>query len=529
MSAWSRRNVARGGVALVGALIAPLLLLAPGGDPGAAETRPAALQGTWYPREPASLIRQVDDLLGEAGGPASSDHRVRAILVPHAAYRWSGETAAAAYRLLRGRSFERVLLLGPSHRVAVAGASLPTEIAFETPLGTVPIDGEAVARLRSEPLFRGSPEAHGLEHAVEVQLPFLQRALAPGWRLLPVLVGGLETAEVETLANHLRPLVGDATLVVVSGDFTHYGETFDYLPFPADDQAAERLRELDLGLFRELASGNAAGLEEYGRRTGITACALAPARVLAQLMPPDAEVERVGYRLSGELTGDYRHSVSYLSAVVRWGGRGDGKGRSGEGSSANGAGKTERPSEAGLAYLQALAASAVEGAAAPDEAVKARLARLLEDAPAELRDPYGVFVTLLDGGELRGCVGTIKATRPLHEAVVDIATVAALHDNRFPPVRREEVSRLTVQVSVLSAPRPLGSWRDLELGRHGVVLAKNGRSAVFLPEVAREQGWGREETLSHLAVKAGLAADAWREGAQLSVFTSRRYPREAAQ
>ena len=140
-----------------------------------------------------------------------------------------------------------------------------------------------------------------------------------------------------------------------------------------------------------------------------------------------------------------------------------------------------------------------------------------------------MFVTLLDGGELRGCVGTIKATRPLHEAVVDVATVAALHDNRFPPVRREEVSRLTVQVSVLSAPRPLGSWRDLELGRHGVVLAKNGRSAVFLPEVAREQGWGREETLSHLAVKAGLAADAWREGAQLSVFTSRRYPREAAQ
>ena len=98
MSAWSRRNVARGGVALVGALIAPLLLLAPGGDPGAAETRPAALQGTWYPREPASLIRQVDDLLGEAGGPASSDHRVRAILVPHAAYRWSGETAEGFLR-----------------------------------------------------------------------------------------------------------------------------------------------------------------------------------------------------------------------------------------------------------------------------------------------------------------------------------------------------------------------------------------------------------------------------------------------
>ena len=83
-------------------------------------------------------------------------------------------------------------------------------------------------------------------------------------------------------------------------------------------------------------------------------------------------------------------------------------------------------------------------------------------------------MTLLDGADLRGCVGTIKAARQLHEAVVDIATVAALHDNGFPPVRREEVSRLTVQVSVLSAPRPLGSWRDLELGRHGVVLARQG-------------------------------------------------------
>lgn len=137
-------------------------------------------------------------------------------------------------------------------------------------------------------------------------------------------------------------------------------------------------------------------------------------------------------------------------------------------------------------------------------------------------------MTLLDGADLRGCVGTIKAARQLHEAVVDIATVAALHDNGFPPVRREEVSRLTVQVSVLSVPRPLDSWRDFEVGRHGVVLAKNGRSAVFLPEVALEQGWGTEETLSHLAVKAGLAADAWREGAQLSVFASRRYPRDTA-
>lgn len=518
-------HIARGRLGLAGTL---LVLLAQWGGPAAADTRPATLQGTWYPREPAALARSVDDLLGEANGPVRPDHRVRAILVPHAAHGWSGETAATAYRRVRGRSFERVLLLGPSHRVVVAGASLPTEAAFETPLGTVPIDGDALAQLRSDPLFRGSPEAHELEHAVEVQLPFLQRALAPGWRLLPVLVGDLKAAEVERLADRLRPLVGDATLVVVSGDFTHYGEAFDYLPFPADEQAADRLRDLDLGLFSELAPGNAAGLEDYGRRTGITACALAPARVLARLMPPGAEVERVGYRRSGDRTGDYRHSVSYLSAVVRWDGKGGGTGRSGEGPGASSAGEAQRPSEAGLAYLQTLAVTAVEGAAAPDEAVKARLARLMEEAPSEVREPAGVFVTLLEGDDLRGCVGTIKATRPLHEAVVDIATAAALHDYRFPPVRREEVSRLTVQVSVLSVPRPLDSWRDLEVGRHGIVLAKNGRSAVFLPEVALEQGWGREETLSHLAVKAGLAADAWREGAQLSVFTSRRYPRETA-
>ena len=118
------------------------------------------------------------------------------------------------------------------------------------------------------------------------------------------------------------------------------------------------------------------------------------------------------------------------------------------------------------------------------------------------------------------CIGDVLAHAPLCESVRDNAIRAATGDPRFPPVSAPELPALHLEISVLSAPRPVASYREIELGRHGIILSKHGQRALFLPQVAPEKGWTLEETLGHLAAKAGLPADAWREGAQFEVFTA---------
>jgi AmmeMemoRadiSam system protein A len=148
---------------------------------------------------------------------------------------------------------------------------------------------------------------------------------------------------------------------------------------------------------------------------------------------------------------------------------------------------------------------------------------MLEGLPERLQAPSGAFVTLKRDGRLRGCIGYIQPKKPLYQAVLENGANAAVNDRRFWPVASGELSGLEVEVSVLTPPEPIASYEDFRVGEQGIILRKDGRRAVFLPEVAAEQGWTREETLSHLAQKAGLGPDGWREGASFEVFTSRKY------
>lgn len=480
--------------------------------------RSPVLAGTWYPEESGVLAQEVDRLLAEAPAPAGEDPvPVRALLVPHAALRFSGAVAASGFRRVQGMAAERVVVLAPAHRSAGAGLMLTDAAAFATPLGEVAVDREANARIALDPLARVDPAAHRVEHAVEVQLPFLQRALAPGWRLVPLLVGELGAGDEVRLARIIAPLLGPRTLLVVSGDFTHYGERFGYQPFPADGEARSRLAALDEGAFALIAARDPTGLAGYRERTGITACAVGPARILAAFLPAGARLERTAYATSGDLTGDYRHCVSYLAAVWRW--EDTALEPSGTGPPAATGGLDPQD----LGYLHALASAAVAASVAPADQTRTRLQALLDGVPEALQQPGGAFVTLRRNGELRGCIGVIDPRGPLYAVVADQAANAALRDPRFSPVTAAELSDLAIEVSVLSAPRPIESWTEFVVGDQGVIMSRDGRRAVFLPEVPIDQGWGAEETLSHLARKAGLEPQAWRNGARLAVFTTQRH------
>lgn len=160
--------------------------------------------------------------------------------------------------------------------------------------------------------------------------------------------------------------------------------------------------------------------------------------------------------------------------------------------------------------------AAARGEPAPDPEALARERGL---PPSErLRAPRGAFVTLHEGARLRGCIGTIVGREPIGRAVAGSASAAAVDDPRFPPLAPDELSNITFDISALTPLVEVDGPDAIEIGRHGILLAKQGRQAVFLPQVATEQGWDLPATLAHLCRKAGLPEDAWRQGARLHVF-----------
>jgi AmmeMemoRadiSam system protein B len=215
--------------------------------------RPPAVAGSFYPGTRAALTAQIGDLLAEAGEPgAPTLPAPKALIVPHAGYIYSGPVAALGYALLRAHqdTYRRVVLLGPTHRVAVRGMALPGADAFATPLGEVLVDADLAARASAVMRVATRPDVHAQEHSLEVQLPFLQTVL-PGVPVLPVAVGDATPAEVATLLDELWG--GPETLVIVSSDLSHY-HPYDEAA-ALDDATISQILSLQVPVYPQQACG----------------------------------------------------------------------------------------------------------------------------------------------------------------------------------------------------------------------------------------------------------------------------------
>jgi AmmeMemoRadiSam system protein A len=179
-----------------------------------------------------------------------------------------------------------------------------------------------------------------------------------------------------------------------------------------------------------------------------------------------------------------------------------------------------RLSTAGQSWLLRLARAAIHQALHADGMLEQALAEA--EITPELAEPRAAFVSLKLGEKLRGCIGDLACSRPLYRAVIEIAPKTALEDPRFSPLAPHELSATRIEISVLGALRPLARPEDLVIGRHGVQLTRGDARAVFLPQVAAEQGWSVEQLLRELARKAGLGEESWR-GAALEVFEADRF------
>ncbi len=482
----------------------------------AAEVRPPAVAGSFYPGQRGALEREVREYLG-AGAPGAD---TVAVVAPHAGYVFSGATAGKTFAALSASRPTRVVLLGPSHHASFRGGALPsrTTTAFATPLGEVPIDRGAVERLRAAAVFGGPPSAHGPEHCLEVELPFLQVAVGDV-PIVPILVGNAtDRATVAEMARHLATIVEAGTVVVVSSDFTHHGAPYGYAPFAGEADLGPRLLALGRETADRVAEQDLRGFWQQVEVSGDTVCGAKPIAVLLALLQHafDGSGQVVAVTTSGEVSGNWSQVVTY--AGVAFSGtwqrfREDPPPPT-----------LTRVTEEEQKAILALARATLETHLRHDGA----LARWFAAHPVagNLLAPAGVFVTVHNRpekarreGRLRGCIGVMEAREPLVDAVAH-AAVSAAHDPRFPPLGTEELPGVSLEVSVLSPMRRVADPNAIRLGVHGVVLAKGGRRAVFLPQVATETGWDLPTFLSQLALKAGLPADAWRSGATFELFTA---------
>ncbi len=436
----------------------------------------------FYPGSARELADTVDRALAAAADSASASVKARrdasrapkAVIVPHAGYVYSGAVAASAYARLapaRGQ-VTRVVILGPCHRVPVRGLALPAATAFETPLGTLRVDPAAVNAIAGMPGVSVSDAAHADEHALEVQLPFLQRALGDV-TIVPLVVGAASTAQVADVLERLWG--GPETLIVISSDLSHYHRYDDAQAI--DAATVQAILSLDPALDHEQACGATPimGLIEVARRR--------------KLVP-----ELLDLRNSGDTAGDKRRVVGYASFAFRE-------------RTATGGNDDDDGDEYGEAHgrtLLRVARGAIRHALGAGDPFTAR--------EAWLDVHRATFVTLQQQGDLRGCIGSLEPRRPLGRDVEANAVAAAFRDPRFAPLARHELEHTDIEISLLSLPAALAFddaddlFARVRPGRDGIVLAAAGRRATFLPQVWEDLPTP-ELFFGQLKRKAGLADD----------------------
>ena len=270
------------------------------------DVRPSVLAGTWYPGSQDALAKSIAGYLSRVK-PPHIDGKLKAVIVPHAGHRYSGQVAAHAYRLLEGSHFRRVILVGPSHRVGFEGVSVNLQSGYKTPLGVVPIDQKMAKKiLDSGPHIRWLRRAHAQEHCLEIQLPFLQTVLQ-NFQIVPILMGQQDYDTCSRLANTLVQVMGSAedTLILASSDLSH---------FYAYDQA----RALDLEFIKRVKGFDPEGLARDLSAGKCEACGGGPVittLLAARKLRADQAVV-LNYANSGDVTGDHRSVVGYMSAAL---------------------------------------------------------------------------------------------------------------------------------------------------------------------------------------------------------------------
>ena len=461
-------------------------------DKQAPVVRPATQAGRFYDGNAQRLSHEVDSFLTLHANDATFEN-VAAVIVPHAGYYYSGNVAAAAYMSLpKARHYKRVFLLGPSHHEWLDGASVNSEADYyQTPLGQVKVDRETAKKLlAADSVIAYRPEAHDREHCLEVQLPFLQRRFEEMPPIVPIIISTNDFSKLKQIAETLKPYFTDDNLFIISSDFSHYPSYEDACK--VDAKTGKAIESGEVEAFIATIDDNAkSGI----RNLATSACGGFPIITLMLMIDKSYTVKHLLYQNSGYVDdGDLSRVVGYHAfAILR------------------DETKTFSLSDEEKQTLKKIAYNSIKNALDGKRNAQTTVSPTLQAK-------CGAFVSLHKQGRLRGCIGHFGEDTPLHEIVAEMARAAAFEDPRFQPLRREELDEVDIEISVLTPMRRIQSLDEFKLHQHGIYIRKGYRSGTFLPQVADEVNWTKEEFVGHCSQdKAGLGWDGWRD-AELYVY-----------
>lgn len=445
--------------------------------------RKSLLAGTWYHEDPEQLSRHIDYFLQNVELDSLPTGEVSAIIVPHAGYVYSGQVAAYAYKLVQGKGFDTAVILSPSHRYGFEGCSIYPAGGYETPLGTAEVDETLSKQISKATGFTYIARAHREEHAVEIQVPFIQKVL-PQAKIVPIVMGYPRKNTIMTLANGLKKvLTGKKTLIIASTDLSHFLPKKD--AHTTDQKTIAQIKGFEIDAL----------IKKCERGDNIM-CGGGPVTTTLLYVQNKATVEILKYADSSLVTRDEESVVGYAAAALV----------------ANSPPKEFHLTKEEKKELLQLARSAIELFVRENKIPKYKTEN------TKFIEKKGAFVTLKKQGELRGCIGFIEPLLPLYQCIVQTAIYAACRDTRFLPVCQDELGDLEIEISVLSPLRKINNPKLVRIGKHGLVIAKDGKKGLLLPQVPVENHWDQQTFLERTCIKAGLPKDAWKNGADIFVF-----------
>lgn len=452
-----------------------------GGEP---KVRPMAVAGQFYPDNKDTLNNWLDNYFKSVTTKPLSG--VRSVIVPHAGYVFSGLVAAEAYACLsKEAAYDHIFLIGPSHHAAFDGASVCNAFdCYETPLGRVDVDVALANKLIADnEVFTYNPKAHDREHCLEVQLPFLQRHLKSMAPIVPIIIGTQDYQRLKMIAEALRPYFNERNLFVISSDFSHYPKYDDARR--VDKTTGEAVATGSLAKFLDALQENASLNIPNLATSACGQCAIAVLLMLSEGQK-DLHMRHLLYMNSGDSPYGSKSEVVGYHAFCQ---------------------QVESHSllsDADKQELLTLARQSIEGRDY-SEIDTTKLS-------AALKKNLGAFVTLTKNGRLRGCIGVFGGDTPLYQVVCEMARAAAFEDPRFPAVTTDEIGDIKIEISVLTPLQRIYDIKDFHYGTQGIFMRKGYHNGTFLPQVAQEVNWTKEEFLGHCARdKAGIGWNGWRD------------------
>jgi len=471
-----------------------LATICPAQNKNTSKVRPAAVAGSFYPADKSSLEKQLS-IFFENVEDKTVEENATAIIVPHAGYIFSGQVAATAYAKINPqKEFKRIFIIGTSHHEWLNGASVYNAGDYETPLGIVKVDTKIANQLISEnKVFKFSSAAHNREHSIEVQLPFLQCHLKKPFEIVPIIISTNTAVTCRKIAETLMPWFNDENLFVISSDFSHYPDYADAEKVDkiTGDAIATNSPEKFADVINNNSKENIPGLA-----TSCCGWSSVLTLLLMTSQTPGIDIEHIKYLNSGDTPyGDKQKVVGYHSFVFK---------RSKSVSYSLDFSLNNEEKET----LLELARKTID-----DKLSGKSLQKINEtEISPTLLNHCGAFVTLTKNDQLRGCIGRFMADEPLYKVVQEMALSSAFKDYRFSPVTEDEMNDIEIEISVLTPLKRIYSADDFELGKQGIYMIKGGHSGTYLPQVAEETGWSKEEFLSHCArVKAGIGKEGWKD------------------